>query len=102
MSICPAGTIIGRFYGGALLCVVIDFFLVALFLVKRFHRDPARFKANLHEKPRALVSAKGGVDPTRKWGLGCAEGKECGELPCMGLGIKPTFPLGGLYLGRGG
>ena len=52
---CPPGTIIGRFYGGVLICVLLDLLLLAYFLLKIYRWDPAQHKANLSQRPRGLL-----------------------------------------------
>jgi ABC-type multidrug transport system ATPase subunit len=55
LSYCPAGTQIGRFYGGALFCFIIDVLLVVYFFLRRYRWEPLQNKLNLTERPRALL-----------------------------------------------
>ena len=55
LSICPPGTVIGRFYGGALACALLDALLLAYFMLRIFRWEPAKFRANLTERPRRLL-----------------------------------------------
>lgn len=106
LSACPEGTRVGRFWGGLLLCGVLDAVLVALYLWYKYRREPAVNRvasaAGRREVVRAARSLRyasetSSLNPLRVAVEGATKGSASGEQSPLanenGFGLSvPSVP----------
>lgn len=64
MTICPAGTIVGQYYGGVVLSIGVDLLLILAMLCMRYAYEPRAAKASSLRSRRQMLSTVNGGGPS--------------------------------------